>query len=1051
MKSYLRFLIPLAILLILLVSLVATLGACGDEEPTIEISEDGYWVINGEKTDSYALGQKGDKGDTGDKGDAGAKGDKGDAGDKGETGDNGLAPFIGENGNWWIGTIDTGVKAEGASGQNGAPGQNGTPGQDGAPGQDGKSAYEIWLEAGNTGTEADFLASLRGQDGQNGAPGQDGAPGQNGTPGENGNDGRGILNVEVVDGVLVLYYTDGTSENLGDMSVLFPEMTKPTLHSYWYGDILKDVSFYYTGLPINPTKGDSYLPEVDLYDVEYTYMRIADAQLTLENLGTDLPVEIGDYLVIAAFSWKNPESDMAKLFAAPDTVIGVFSIEEKPYFPTPEIMLDTEYYYLEDVQQGIPSFASTYLSAAYSYKRVDISADLGAQAPSMAGSYTVTITFFWREGYERLGNEYRLPESITKSFVILQADYPENVEFSVVERVYADYFRNPCALIYLPEDLSVEFTYALVDDNGNVLQNLGTTVPTETGKYTVTATPSWADPNGKVANNYRLPTPTVKSFEILAGLGYDPDDFAIIAPETVPYTGKAIDVIDIEKAAGTKTRIKYEKIDANGNVIEDRGTTKPVDCGIYKATVTFSWTKNDKTDPLPAPMSAIFTVVPGSLAAVKDDFGAKSMEILFKATDMNFDPVGSAMQTGYLPDGIVASASIVKLTSATDTGAGTPVATAGKITSADGAGYFRVTFTYAEEAGLNNYTDENTVSYSAVVYARAIEKTVPKVTTVPTMTGDLTEYGAALFETEYQAAELKSGTTTVLGPDMNSFVDPYRFAAAMQVSRGANVTRDMIDNAASAKFYAVWDGAYIYIAIEVTDTTEYARSWNYTAQPNPWVNDCVELYYSFGGDAIPDVSNVNETYPTYKAVVRDSIGGVGGHTAIKSQKSHYFNDIVCNVTDRDETGDGTYIIEYKFPAKSESWAGTPGASGDAAFKTAAGANLVAGDFIYLVYQLNDLMGAPAKRLDWYGNVDFFNGTLSEYERWDTIEEYDANISSLPSQKYGGNEFATSPSKDSAWYNFEMDAAAYVYSAGNRSVGTYLKKDGCVPMILQLGQ
>ena len=258
----------------------------------------------------------------------------------------------------------------------------------------------------------------------------------------------------------------------------------------------------------------------------------------------------------------------------------------------------------------------------------------------------------------------------------------------------------------------------------------------------------------------------------------------------------------------------------------------------------------------------------------------------------------------------------------------------------------------------------------------------------------------------------------------------------------------MIQNAASAKFYAVWDGAYVYIAIEVTDTTAYARSADYTAQPNPWINDCVDLYYSFGGDAVPDVSNVSETYPTYKAVVRDSATGAQGFSAIKSQQSHYFNDIVCNVTGREVTNNDTYIIEYKFPAKSESWSGTPGAD----FKTQEGSALASGDFIYLAYQLNDLMGAPYKRLK-NGNVDFVEGTLSNTERWDSIEEYDANINgtTLPSLKYNGNPFATSASKTSPWYNFEMDAAAYVYSAGNRQVGSYLKKVGCVPMILQLGQ
>ncbi len=45
-------------------------------------------------------------------------------------------------------------------------------GATGAAGADGKSAYQIWQDAGNTGSEADFLASLVGKDG---AAGQDGA------------------------------------------------------------------------------------------------------------------------------------------------------------------------------------------------------------------------------------------------------------------------------------------------------------------------------------------------------------------------------------------------------------------------------------------------------------------------------------------------------------------------------------------------------------------------------------------------------------------------------------------------------------------------------------------------------------------------------------------------------------------------------------------------------------------------------------------------------------------------------------------------------------
>ena len=37
-------------------------------------------------------------------------------------------------------------------------------------GIDGDSAYQIWLNLGNVGTEQDFIDSLQGQNGQNGRP-----------------------------------------------------------------------------------------------------------------------------------------------------------------------------------------------------------------------------------------------------------------------------------------------------------------------------------------------------------------------------------------------------------------------------------------------------------------------------------------------------------------------------------------------------------------------------------------------------------------------------------------------------------------------------------------------------------------------------------------------------------------------------------------------------------------------------------------------------------------------------------------------------------------
>lgn len=76
-------------------------------------------------------GTKGDKGDQGDIGPAGPQGQQGIQGPKGDKGDKGTT------------------------------GSQGLQGLQGAQGPSGKSAYEIWLAQGNTGTEQDFLNSMK--------------------------------------------------------------------------------------------------------------------------------------------------------------------------------------------------------------------------------------------------------------------------------------------------------------------------------------------------------------------------------------------------------------------------------------------------------------------------------------------------------------------------------------------------------------------------------------------------------------------------------------------------------------------------------------------------------------------------------------------------------------------------------------------------------------------------------------------------------------------------------------------------------------------------
>ena len=57
-------------------------------------------------------------------------------------------------------------------------------------GTDGKSAYQSWLDQGNIGTEADFIASLKGATGATGATGPQGEPGIQGVQGEQGPQGN---------------------------------------------------------------------------------------------------------------------------------------------------------------------------------------------------------------------------------------------------------------------------------------------------------------------------------------------------------------------------------------------------------------------------------------------------------------------------------------------------------------------------------------------------------------------------------------------------------------------------------------------------------------------------------------------------------------------------------------------------------------------------------------------------------------------------------------------------------------------------------------------
>ena len=100
-------------------------------------------------------------------------------------GKDGITPTIGKNGNWYLGSTDTGKPSRGADG---TPGATGAPGKDGAPGANGKDG--ITPTIGKNGNW--YLGSTdtgKPSRGAGGTPGAAGASGKDGAPGADGKDG----------------------------------------------------------------------------------------------------------------------------------------------------------------------------------------------------------------------------------------------------------------------------------------------------------------------------------------------------------------------------------------------------------------------------------------------------------------------------------------------------------------------------------------------------------------------------------------------------------------------------------------------------------------------------------------------------------------------------------------------------------------------------------------------------------------------------------------------------------------------------------------------
>ena len=107
----------------------------------------------------------------------------------------GATPTVSNSGTATNALLDFGIPA-------GATGAQGTTGASGSPGANGESAYQVALDGGFSGTQAQWLASLVGAQGSTGATGAQGGQGATGSQGAQGATGAtgatgptGVLNV----------------------------------------------------------------------------------------------------------------------------------------------------------------------------------------------------------------------------------------------------------------------------------------------------------------------------------------------------------------------------------------------------------------------------------------------------------------------------------------------------------------------------------------------------------------------------------------------------------------------------------------------------------------------------------------------------------------------------------------------------------------------------------------------------------------------------------------------------------------------------------------
>ena len=406
-------------------------------------------------------------------------------------------------------------------------------------------------------------------------------------------------------------------------------------------------------------------------------------------------------------------------------------------------------------------------------------------------------------------------------------------------------------------------------------------------------------------------------------------------------------------------KVEYSFKDSTGATVED-----PINVGEYTMTATFAFKNAEDAEEylLPAPMTASLTVKAVNAQSVKA-FAFEGVDDENKLFGYYYDGCDYKVAVGELPVGLSVTYTMMKCDPTTGRPLMPPQIVPNDvetgIPSATEAGVYMVIAEFEDANG--NYIADSYPDMTATLTVKENPNQVLQYT--PAIDGVL----------DSQYLNSAHFTTTL---DETANTEEYCIFSKVT---GPNSISEF---GAGATIYYLWDGDYIYVCIVIEDSTFFARSDDYVAQPNPWKNDAIEFYYYFGGYEQP-IPQSNFIYPVYSAFTTDSLGRGDQDTAlaandknltftnaakisaVPAQRSAYFNQILCATThtgnEVENKGQAyTYIVEMALPAKTETLrSGQNGevVGNEVIFKN-PGEAITAGEFGYVCLQINDLADIP---------------------------------------------------------------------------------------------